>query len=166
MNHKKYPQLFLGIPLNLIYNCVGFSNFHIAGNLCVNRSHAPARTIIVYNQIVTSDNAIILLHKPCNFLVDFRINSFPDQRSQRILCNVNPGNHNQNRYSNAHKSINVHMPDAIHHNGKNCCRCCPGISQRIRSRCQHDRGLNPFSQFAVEQAHPQLHHYCQTQNSY
>ena len=63
MYYQEYSQTLGRIPLDPVYDLVGNFDVHVIGYLRMDGCHAPARPVIVHDQVMTPHDPFILFHE-------------------------------------------------------------------------------------------------------
>ena len=164
MDHKENPKFFRCLPLNPVNNLVGLLDIHVIRHLCMDRCHAASRTIIMYDQIVSSFDPVIFLNEMFDFLIYFRVDRLPDQWLQRISRNTHAGPHNDKRDAHPHDSVDIDSCHCEEDQRQDRSRRSDHITHGISKYSHHHFRVDLLSQFPVEQAEPQLYGYGQDQD--
>lgn len=154
MNHQKNSQLIHRIPFDPIDQLMGFLNIRVVWHFRMNGCHTLIRSVIMYDQIMSSLNSLITLYKMLDFIIFFRIDCFSDQRLQRVFCNSDTGPHNYQSDSDPHNPINIKPGQPEDHQRQNRCTGRDHISHRICKDCHHHLGINLLSQLFIKYTEP------------
>ena len=79
----------------------------ILRNFCMNGSNASAGSVVVYDKIVGSHDAVIAFHQISNGLTGFRITGRTDQRRKRIPGDSDTGPHDDGGNDDSDKTIHI-----------------------------------------------------------
>ena len=123
----------------------------------MDRRHTPSRPVIMYDQIMASDDPVIALHKLADPVIFLRCYRLSDQRLQRIPGNPDPGPHNDQRHCKSDDPVHIPSGKMKNQKGGDGRRCGHHIAHSVRGRSQHHLGVDPFPQLPVKKSKPQLH---------
>ena len=157
MDDQQNPQLFTNLMLNAVDNVMRYLDINVPRHFRVDRCHAPARPVVVDNQIMGSYNSFIGSNLFHDLRIQIRIRSLPDQRFQCIFCNGNTGPHNEYRHNKSCDCVDINRKEMADQYRSDRCARRDHVAHGIRRRCQHHLRLNAVSQFSVEKRHPQLY---------
>ena len=101
MNQQVDAKTFSGVPLDPVDDLVGNFDIDVIWHFRVDGRHASARSVIMYQQIVGADNAVVGLHESGDLVKGLLWNRFPDQRLQRVSCDADSGPHDNKCHADA-----------------------------------------------------------------
>lgn len=107
MNHQKDSKLLHRVPLDPVNNLMGRLDIHITRYLRVNRRKTFGWPVVMDDQVMAAQNAVIAFHEIRDLPVQFRIHRLPNQRLQRILRNPDTSPHNQQRDHQSHIAVDI-----------------------------------------------------------
>ena len=137
MDDKEDSQFFSRIPLDPVNDLMGLFDIHIVRNLCMDGCHAPARSVIMYDQIMRPLDPVVALDELLDLPVYLRIDRLSDQRLQRIPCDADACPHDDESHSRSHDSVDIDPCHTQEHKGEHCRAGRDHISHGIREHSLH-----------------------------
>ena len=107
VDQKVDSKIFSGLPLDPVDDLVGNFDIDIIWYFRMDGRHAPSRSVIMYQQIVCSDNAVVGFHKSGDFIKGFLRNCFPDQWFQCIFCDSDSGPHDNKCHADSDETVDI-----------------------------------------------------------
>ena len=141
---------------NIVYHIVRFEQILIGGNLRVKGDHPSARTVIVNDEVVKTEDPLVRHDGFAYFVDEFIRRRDAEKRVYRLLCGAQAGYKNEERNSRPADTIKVKAREFCYeHTYENDHRRNAVAEAVRRSRFHRGRG-NLLSNFAVITAHIEL----------
>ena len=150
-------ELFPDLPLRLIHRVVEGENISAALDLRMEGDEAPARAVIVHNQVVDAHDLRVGQGGLFDLLHQFRVRGLAQQRRKRVPQGIVPGKNDEGGHQQARPTVHIYLEQPgnahaqQHHGGGN------GVGEGVSSSGLHGGGADLPAHRLVIQAHVELH---------
>lgn len=102
----------------LIDDLMGSADIRILGHLRVNGSDAPAGSVVVYDEVVGSHDALVAFYHFCDGRAGFRISRSSDQRGKRIPGDADTRPYDDGSHDKADETVHIQMEEVEDQDGQ------------------------------------------------
>ena len=135
---------------------MGSADIRILGHLRVNGSDAPAGSVVVYDEVVGSHDAVVAFYHFCDGRAGFRISRSSDQRGKRIPGDADTRPYDDGSHDKADETVHIQMEEVEDQDGQDRDGSGDHIAHCVSGGGHHDLGINLFSKGTVKTAHPEF----------
>lgn len=156
MDDQENVQLLADFPLGFVDDLMGSADIRILRHLRVNGSDAPAGSVVVYDEVMGSHDAVVAFHHFCDGRAGFRISRSSDQRGKRISGDADTRPYDDGSHDKADETVHIQMEEVEDQDGQDRDGSGDHIAHGVSGGGHHDLGINLFSKGTVKTTHPEF----------
>lgn len=118
MDDQENVQLLADFPLGFVDDLMGSADIRILRHLRVNGSDAPAGSVVVYDEVMGSHDAVVAFHHFCDGRAGFRISRSSDQRGKRISGDADTRPYDDGSHDKADETVHIQMEEVEDQDGR------------------------------------------------